>query len=77
MFRSIKTISKNVKIENILFMGLKLIVQKIFKNLNRDNKLMLSPTKEGVLDNFLSLYSTIITKTTTTPINKSALSTMV
>ena len=52
-------------------MGLKLIIQNVFKDLRRDNKLLLNPTKEGALNNFLSSFPTIITKVTTTSAIKS------
>ena len=50
VFRSIKAISKNVTTKNTPSMELKLIVQNVFKDLRRDNILMLSPTKEGALE---------------------------
>ena len=58
--------------ENTPYMGLKLIVQNIFKDLRRDNKLLLNPPKEGALNNFLSSYPTIITKATITSAIKSS-----
>ena len=62
ILRLINAISKNMTTENTPFMGLTLIVQNVFKDLKRDNKLMLSPTKEDALNNSLSSYPTIITK---------------
>ena len=58
-------------------MGLKLIVQIIFKDLKRDNKLMLSAKKEGALDHFLSSYPNIITKAALISAIKAVLSTIV
>ena len=52
--------------ENAPFMGLKLIVHKVCKDLKHDNELMLSLKKESALNNFLSSYPTIIIKGTTT-----------
>ena len=66
IFRLIKAMSKSITTESTPSMGLKLIVQNIFKDLRRDNKLLLSPTKEGGLNNFHSSYPTIITKATIT-----------
>ena len=57
--------SRNMTTDNAPYMGLKLIVQNLFKNLKRDNKLMLISTKEEALNDFLSSYPTIITKSTT------------
>ena len=69
--RSIKAISKKNTTENALFMGLKLTIQNLFKDLKLDNKIILSPTKEGALNNFLPSYPSIITNATTTSAIKS------
>ena len=71
IFRSTKPISKNLTTDNAPSMGLKLIVHNICKDLTRDNKLMVSPTKEGVLNNFFFSSPTIIAKATTTSYIKS------
>ena len=52
-------------------MGLKLIIQNVFKGLRRDNTLLLNPTNKGALNNFLSSYPTIISKAATTSAIKS------